>query len=143
MEDNKVADRYLGLKTSRSSTGSMPLPLHMSSKKSLPRLDSLSDLSNIDYDLDLENMDRENLVDEYIQLRLRFEKAVSEIRALKRELRGTQSTLDSVEVAHMALRQQWQAKEADYSSQLQLMAAKIEDVTSKMAFADKQVRVHP
>ena len=141
-------DRYFGssLRRSRSSTGSMPLPLQLclsqspSSKKSLPRLDSLSDLSNIDYDLDLDNIEREHLVDEYIELRARFEKAVQEIRALKRELKQTQSTLDSVEVAHMAMKQQWQAKENDYASQLQLMAARIQDLTSKMGVADKQVR---
>ena len=76
------------LRRSRSSTGSMPLPLHLcaasasgstgrgaggggggaagtassvsasSSKRSLSRLDSLSDLSHIDYDLDPDSLDR-------------------------------------------------------------------------------------
>jgi len=96
------------LRRSRSSTGSMPLPLQLCAnlKKSLPRLDSLSDLSNIDYDLDLHSIEREELVDEYLELRTRFEKAVTEIRALKRELRDTQSNLDGFEVAHLALKQQ-------------------------------------
>lgn len=137
------------LRRSRSSTGSMPLPLQLcsrnmlggSSKKSLPRLDSLSDLSNIDYDLDLEGLDRESLIDEYVELRARFERSLIEIRALKRELRQTQSALDGFEVAHMALKQQWQAKEGDYTSQLSLMAARVQDLTSKMAAADKQVRL--
>ena len=64
------------LRRSRSSTGSMPLPLQLCAnlKKSLPRLDSLSDLSNIDYDLDLHSIEREELVDEYLELRTRFEK---------------------------------------------------------------------
>ena len=75
------------LRRSRSSTGSMPIPLHLAagsggggggtmalSKKSLPRLDSLSDLSNIDYHLDLDAIDRDDLVDEYLELRTRFEK---------------------------------------------------------------------
>ncbi|XP_057372527.1 protein outspread-like [Daphnia carinata] len=136
------------LRRSRSSTGSMPLPLQLcnrnllggSSKKSLPRLDSLSDLSNIDYDLDLEALDRESLVDEYVELRARFERSLVEIRALKRELRQTQSAMDGFEVAHMALKQQWQAKEGDYTSQLSLMAARVQDLTAKMAAADKQVR---
>lgn len=135
------------LRRSRSSTGSMPLPLQLcsrnmlggSSKKSLPRLDSLSDLSNIDYDLDLDNLDRESLIDEYVELRARFERSLVEIRALKRELRQTQSALDGFEVAHMALKQQWQAKEGDYTSQLSLMAARVQDLTAKMAAADKQV----
>lgn len=137
------------LRRSRSSTGgSMPLPLQLctrnllggSSKKSLPRLDSLSDLSNIDYDLDLESLDRESLVDEYVELRARFERSLVEIRALKRELRQAQSAVDGFEVAQMALKQQWQAKETDYNSQLSLMAARVQDLTSKMAAADKQVR---
>ena len=139
-----------GLRRSRSSTGSMPLPLQLcnrnllggSSKKSLPRLDSLSDLSNIDYDLDLDALERESLVDEYVELRARFERSLVEIRALKRELRQTQSALDGFEVAHMALKQQWQAKEGDYTSQLSLMAARVQDLTAKMAAADKQVRYH-
>lgn len=136
------------LRRSRSSTGSMPLPLQLcsrnllggSSKKSLPRLDSLSDLSNIDYDLDLEALDRESLVDEYVELRARFERSLVEIRALKRELRLAQSAMDGFEVAQMALKQQWQAKESDYTSQLSLMAARVQDLTAKMSAADKQVR---
>lgn len=134
------------LRRSRSSTGSMPLQLCSrnllggSSKKSLPRLDSLSDLSNIDYDLDLDALDRESLVDEYVELRARFERSLVEIRALKRELRQTQSAMDGFEVAQMALKQQWQAKESDYNSQLSLMAARVQDLTAKMAAADKQVR---
>lgn len=153
MEDNResggMASGRAGstLRRSRSSTGSMPLPLQLcsrnllggSSKKSLPRLDSLSDLSNIDYDLDLESLDRESLVDEYVELRARFERSLVEIRALKKELRQSQSALDGFEVAHMALKQQWQAKEADYASQLSLMAARVQDLTNKMAAADKQV----
>lgn len=147
MEGNRGASgRNFGtLRRSRSSTGSMPLPLQLGSnnagsKKTILRLDSLSDLSNIDYDLDLESMDHESLVDEYVELRMRFEKAVMEIRALKRELRETQSNMDGFEVAHMALKQQWQAKEKDYTSQLSLMAARIQDLTSKIGLADKQVR---
>jgi len=166
--------RASGLRRSRSSTGSMPLPLQLcsrnllgtklntinrlimsrnsnvcglclvggstGSKKSLPRLDSLSDLSNIDYDLDLESLDREGLVDEYVELRARFERSLVEIRALKRELRQTQSALDGFEVAQLALKQQWQAKENDYDSQLGLMAARIQDLTNKMSSADKQAR---
>jgi hypothetical protein len=161
MEDNRSGNGGVGvggtggtsgsssLRRSRSSTGgSMPLPLQLctrnllggSSKKSLPRLDSLSDLSNIDYDLDLEALDRESLVDEYVELRARFERSLVEIRALKRELRQAQSAVDGFEVAQMALKQQWQAKEVDYNSQLNLMAARVQDLTSKMAAADKQVR---
>ncbi|KAI9561005.1 hypothetical protein GHT06_011961 [Daphnia sinensis] len=156
MEDNRgnvstggaEATGSSSLRRSRSSTGSMPLPLQLcsrnllggSSKKSLPRLDSLSDLSNIDYDLDLEALDRESLVDEYVELRARFERSLVEIRALKRELRQAQSAMDGFEVAQMALKQQWQAKESDYTSQLSLMAARVQDLTAKMAAADKQVR---
>ena len=72
-----------GLRRSRSSTVSMLLSLQLrnrnllggSSKKSLSRLDSLRYLSNIDYD-----------VDEYVELRTRFEWSQLEFRALKREL---------------------------------------------------------
>ena len=72
-----------GLRRSRSSTVSMLLSLQLrnrnllggSSKKSLSRLDSLRYLSSIDYD-----------VDEYVELRTRFERSQLEFRALKREL---------------------------------------------------------
>ena len=82
---------------------------------------------------------REALVDEYVELRARFERSLVEIRVLKRELRQTQSALDGYEVAQVALKQQWQAKEADYTSQLSLMVARVQDLTTKMAAADKQV----
>ncbi len=41
----------------------------------------------------------------------------------------------------MALRQQWRTQANDYEAQLKLMAARIQDLTAKMAVADKQVRV--
>ena len=39
-------------------------------------------------------------------------------------------------------RTQWQAKEVDYNSQLNLMIARIQDLTTKMAVSDKQVTCH-
>ena len=102
-------------------------------------MDSLSDLSNIDYEMDLDGMDHSGLVDEYLALRTRFERSLTEIRALKKELRSTQSALDGFEVAQMSLKQQWSVKESDYASQLNLMAARIQDLTSKMGSSDKQV----
>jgi hypothetical protein len=99
----------------------MPLPLQLctlnplgsSNKKSLPRLDSLSDLSNIYYDFELEALHRESLIDEYVELCARFERSLVETRALKRKLRHAQSAVYCFEVAQMALKQHWQAKEVD------------------------------
>lgn len=79
------------------------------------------------------------VVEEFDNLRSRFEKAVSEIRIMKRELRLAQSEQDNVELSLIAMSQELKAQHDQSQSQQGLMAAKIQDLTLKLSAAEKQV----
>ncbi|XP_025407850.1 protein outspread isoform X2 [Sipha flava] len=118
------------------------VPISASIRDSRARsLDSLSDLTNIDLDLDTENMDKERVVEEYEDLRCRFEKAVQEIRAMKRELRESNIQTDCLELELINARQDLQIRQQTYESQASMMAARIQDLTTKLSAADKQIRL--
>ncbi|XP_012265785.2 protein outspread isoform X2 [Athalia rosae] len=102
--------------------------------------DSLSDLTNIDMDLDLTELDKERMIDEYEELRGRFEKAISEIRAMRRELREAHATQDALELEILAHRQDAARCKDNNQAQVQLMAARIQDLTNKLTASEKQVR---
>ncbi|XP_071518224.1 uncharacterized protein osp isoform X3 [Panulirus ornatus] len=112
-----------------------------SSKKNLPRIDSISDLTNFDFTLEPEELDKEQLTDEYNELRLRFEKAVNEIKALKREIREIQNQQDEMELSNLKLKQDLKGSEGDFNSQLSLMTCRIQDLTNKLSNSEKQVRL--
>nr|XP_045626396.1 serine-rich adhesin for platelets-like isoform X4 [Procambarus clarkii] len=112
-----------------------------SSKKNLPRIDSISDLTNFDFTLEPDELDKEQLVDEYNELRLRFEKAVNEIKALKREIREVQNQQDEMELSNLKLKQDLKGSEGDFNSQLSLMTCRIQDLTNKLTNSEKQVRL--
>ncbi|XP_014212324.1 uncharacterized protein LOC106642148 isoform X2 [Copidosoma floridanum] len=103
--------------------------------------DSLSDLTNIDLDLDLNAFDKERIMEEYDELRSRFEKAVLEIRAMRKELREAHATQDVLELEIFAHKQESTQTNESNQAQVQLMAAKIQDLTNKLAGSEKQVRM--
>ncbi|XP_026678546.1 protein outspread-like [Diaphorina citri] len=78
------------------------------------------------------------VVEEFDNLRSRFEKAVSEIRVMKRELRLAQSEQDCVELSLIAMSQELKAQQERSDSQTGLMASKIQDLTLKLSLAEKQ-----
>ncbi|XP_025163841.1 protein outspread isoform X2 [Harpegnathos saltator] len=102
--------------------------------------DSLSDLTNIELDLDLTVLDKERVVEEYDELRSRFEKAVMEIRAMRKELREAHATQDVLELEIFAHKQDAASVNETNQAQAQLMAARIQDLTNKLAASEKQVR---
>ncbi|KAB7496197.1 Protein outspread [Armadillidium nasatum] len=119
--------------------GSSSLSLS-NSKKNLPRLDSLSDLTNLDLNFDPDDMERESLVEEFKDLRIRFEKAVGEILALKKEIRNTESLQDDIELTNQRLRNELKSRERDFEAQNQLMGTRVQDLTNKLSNSEKQVR---
>ena len=102
--------------------------------------DSLSDLTNIDLDLDLNTLDKERVMEEYEELRGRFEKAILEIRAMRKELREAHATQDALELENFAHKQESGRSNETNQAQMQLMAARIQDLTNKLAGSEKQVR---
>ncbi|XP_068233096.1 protein outspread isoform X6 [Palaemon carinicauda] len=112
-----------------------------SSRKNLPRIDSLSDLTNFEVCLEPELIDKEQLIEEYNEIRLRFEKAINEIKALKREVREIQTQQDDMELCNLKLKQDLKGSEGDFNSQLNLMTCRIQDLTNKLTSSEKQVRL--
>ncbi|XP_020282640.1 protein outspread isoform X2 [Pseudomyrmex gracilis] len=102
--------------------------------------DSLSDLTNIELDLDLTALDKERIMEEYDELRNRFEKAVMEIRAMRKELREAHATQDILELEIFAHKQNEASISETNQAQTQLMAARIQDLTNKLAAGEKQIR---
>lgn len=101
---------------------------------------SLGDLSNINQDLNLESLEKNRLIEEYTELRNRFLMAIQEIKAMKRELRESHNMYDELEVTNMKLRNEMKLREQCSRSEIDLMAARILDLTQKLTASDKQVR---
>ncbi|XP_052737691.1 protein outspread isoform X2 [Bicyclus anynana] len=101
---------------------------------------SMSDLSNINQDLNLESLEKNRLIEEYVELRNRFLKAIHEIKAMKRELRDSHNVYDELEVTNTKLRNEMKLREQCSQSEIDLMAARILDLTQKLTASDKQVR---
>ncbi|XP_063226112.1 protein outspread isoform X2 [Bacillus rossius redtenbacheri] len=136
IEENESLYRRLRELEGRGGAG----VLSSSSRERGRSVDSLSDLTNIDLDLDLTEMDKERIMEEYDDLRGRFEKAVQEIRAMKRELRESHALYDELELSCIKLRQDAKLREDDHSAQFSLMVRRVDDLTLKLSAAEKQVR---
>ncbi|XP_014370967.2 protein outspread [Papilio machaon] len=110
------------------------------SKEKRKSIGSLSDLTNINQDLNLDSLERNRLIEEYVDLRGRFLKAIQEIKAMKKELREAHNMYDELEITNMKLRNEMKLREQCSRSEINLMAAKILDLTQKLIASDKQVR---
>ncbi|CAL4061322.1 unnamed protein product, partial [Meganyctiphanes norvegica] len=112
-----------------------------SSKKNLPRMDSLSDLTNVNLLVEPRELDKEQLAEEYSELGMRFEKAVNEIRALKREIRESQNQHDDLDLLNVQLKQDLKTQEDDFISQHNLLTDRVQDLSNKLSASEKQVRL--
>ncbi|CAH2073120.1 unnamed protein product, partial [Iphiclides podalirius] len=110
------------------------------SKEKRKSIGSLSDLTNLNKDLHLESLEKNRLIEEYVELRGRFLKAIQEIKAMKKELRESHNMYDELEITNMKLRNEMKLREQCSRSEINLMAAKILDLTQKLTASDKQVR---
>jgi hypothetical protein len=81
-----------------------------------------------------------SVMEEYEELRSRFEKAILEIRAMRKELREAHAMQDAVELQIFAYKQESIRCNESNQSQIQLMAARIQDLTNKLANSEKQMR---
>ncbi|KAL0894266.1 hypothetical protein ABMA27_014269 [Loxostege sticticalis] len=101
---------------------------------------SLSDLTNMNQELNIDSLEKSRLIEEYVDLRERFLKAIQEIKAMKKELRESHNMYDELEITNMKLRNEMKLREQCSRSEIDLMAARILDLTQKLTASDKQVR---
>ncbi|XP_055643340.1 protein outspread isoform X2 [Toxorhynchites rutilus septentrionalis] len=104
------------------------------------RMDSFSDLTSLN-EVDPNTMDKNMLTDEYHELRARFEKAVSELKAMKKELKESHKIYDDLEISHITLKKEIERKQREHDAQSRMMADRIQDMTNKYSNAEKQVRL--
>ncbi|XP_023177459.2 protein outspread isoform X3 [Drosophila hydei] len=138
IEENESLYKRLREFQAGNSQGQVPSLSNLQRHK-MKRMDSLSDLTTIS-DIDPYCLQRDSLAEEYNELRSRFEKAVNEIRAMKRELKQSQNQYDALELIQTALQQKLERSQMEDGAQLQLMAARIQDLTIKYSTSERQVR---
>lgn len=108
--------------------------------KSKIHISSLTDLTNINLDVDLDTLNQDELLEHCLDLRGRFEKAVLEIRAIKRELRQSYAKYDALELKNLSLQRDLESVKYEAQTEHAQMVARIDHLTSKLASAEKQIR---
>jgi hypothetical protein len=104
------------------------------------RVDSLTDLTNVDLDADIDEMGQNELKEYCLDLRGRFEKAVLEIRAIKRELREAHEKCDSLELANYSVQNNMEMAKQESQAEINLLVSRLEHLTLKLNAAEKQIR---
>lgn len=101
---------------------------------------TISDLTNVDLNINLETLEPVELVSQCLDLRGRFEKAISEVRALKKVLHDSQAKCDELELHNSNLESGLEVSRQEAEADATLMASRLQDLTNKLVAAEKQVR---
>ncbi|XP_044268352.1 protein outspread isoform X1 [Tribolium madens] len=104
------------------------------------RCDSLTDLTNIDLDVDIDELGQNELKEYCLDLRGRFEKAVLEIRAVKRELRDAHEKCDNLELMNYSIQNNLEMVKQESQAEIGLLVSRLEHLTQKLNAAEKQIR---
>lgn len=104
-------------------------------------VDSLTDLININLDVDIDELETNELKEYCLDLRGRFEKAVIEIRAVKRQLRESYEKCDILDLQIYSLQNGMEIAKQDSQSEITLLVTRLEHLTSKLSAAEKQLRI--
>lgn len=104
------------------------------------RLDSLTELIDINQDINFESLGHTELIEQCLDLRNRLETAVMEIKVMKKELRESHIKYDQLELETVGLRKNLHIIEQESLAQSTLMADRVQDLTVKLATAEKQAR---
>lgn len=108
--------------------------------RSMIHVDSISDLTNINLDLDIDEMGHNELKEYCLDLKGRFEKAVLEIRAVKRELRQSYEKCDQLEIDNYALTDRINLINAEKTAEINLLVSRLENLTAKLSSAEKMLK---
>lgn len=104
------------------------------------RIESIRDLTDVDLDVNLDELTEDELIVQFIDLRDRFLKAIVEIKTVKKELRESYVKYDNLELEMVNLKKNLQIVEDDARSHSVLMANRVQDLTNKLTIAEKQCR---
>ena len=106
------------------------------------RMDSLTELmAPLNDTNQISNMEHDKLVLCYNDVVNRFNKAISEIKALKLSVKQAQSNTDGLEIKNLQLNQALKTADSKTVEETKMLSNKIEDLTCKYLSAEKQVRI--
>ncbi|CAB3382729.1 Hypothetical predicted protein [Cloeon dipterum] len=143
IEDNSLSSKLKEVKASPTST---PPMRRCFSQRSLSKVDSLSDLASSTSLFDLSEVtlwDREKLQEEYTGTLRKLQVAMNEIHAARKEVRSSQSECDKMELQCVAIRQAAQQKAEEDQARATLLARRVDDLTTKLSSAERQLRQLP
>lgn len=103
--------------------------------------ESISELININFDLDLENLNENELREFCLELMSRFERAIIEIRAVKRALKEAEEDYDKIELDNFALQNCIDIMTKDHQAEIALLVQRLDHLTSKLTAADRQLKI--
>lgn len=103
--------------------------------------ESISDLININLDLDLEILNENELKAFCLEVMSRFERAIMEIRAVKRALKECEQNFDKIELDNFSLRSCINIMNKDHQAELTLLVQRIDHLTSQLTAADRQLKM--
>lgn len=109
--------------------------------KKPPNYDSLTNLTNIDLDLDFDTLTHNELIEYCLDLKTRFEKAILEIRAVKRELKASYGQCDDLELRCFSWQRRYDGAMDEMEVEKRALVARIEHLTGKLMAVEKQARI--
>ncbi|KAG5888247.1 hypothetical protein JTB14_027929 [Gonioctena quinquepunctata] len=110
-------------------------------KNKMFNADSISELTNINLDLDIEELNQNELKEHCLDLKCRFERAIVEIRAVKRALRESEESCDRFELASYSLTNTINSMKKDNESEIKLLVQRSDHLTAKLMAAERQLKV--
>lgn len=105
------------------------------------KADSITELTNIDLDLNLEDLNENDLREYCLDLKCRFERAIMEIRAVKRALRESEQNCDKFELSNYSLQNSINIMNKEHQAEIALLVQRLEHLTSKLTTAERQLKI--
>lgn len=110
-------------------------------KNSKFHVDTLTELTNINLDLDIDDLNRNELKEYCLDLKCRFEKAIMEIKAVKRALKESHDDCDKLEIANYSLNSSVKIMKEEHQAEINLLVARLDHLTSKLTAAERQLKI--
>lgn len=102
--------------------------------------DSISELININMDLDIDELNQNELKEYCLDLKSRFERAILEIRVMKRALRECEENCDNLDIGNHRLTNAMDMKRQEHKAEVKLLVQRLDHLTIKLVTTEKQLK---
>ncbi|CAG9825372.1 unnamed protein product, partial [Phaedon cochleariae] len=110
-------------------------------KNEMFNTDSIGELTNINLDLDIDDLNQNEIREYCLDLKGRFERAIVEIRAVKKALKECEETSDRFELANFSLTETIGLLNGEHEHEVKLLVQRLEHMTAKSVAAERQLKV--